>query len=95
MEKVTPKKKSLTIWLIMWVVLNVADWALTYIVLQQGGAETNEIFSRMSLPLFAVSKFLAPLAVIPVLAYINRKDLVAGLVAGQFVIVFHNLTWIL
>lgn len=81
----------------LWIVLNLADLALTIVAVKMGLTEINPLFALMTTQIAAlvIVKILLTVAAIGFLALIKRLYLLKWLNIGMAIVVAWNLLWLL
>ena len=81
--------------IILWLLLNVADWGVTMTVMREGvGSEGNPIIAWLNPGMFLVYKLLVPLAVLFCLYKWDKLRLLKPLNIVMGIIVLWGVLWL-
>lgn len=77
-----------------WIMLNVADLAISMLALNTGCSEVNPILKHLDPPSFIACKIAVPVVVLLVLATLDRIHLLKALNICMALVVIWGLLWV-
>jgi hypothetical protein len=80
--------KRTWVWASFWVLLNIADYLITVIVISKGGFEANSFLAALSPPLLSTMKYIVPILILPILYASHWERILPALTCGMAVIVY-------